>query len=65
MFFAVASSRTPELDKRVVHVAEKYFDLDEKVQVFIDDARHYVRNCNEKYDITSNTDGEQGQRSKV
>jgi len=40
-----------ELDERVVYVARKYFDMDVKVRVIIDDGRHYIRNCKEKYDI--------------
>lgn len=40
-----------DLDKRVVYVAKKYFDMDDKVRVIIDDGRHYIRNCKEKYDI--------------
>ena len=33
-----------ELDTRMADVAKKYFDLSGKVNVHIDDARHYVRN---------------------
>jgi len=32
-----------ELDERMADVAKKYFDLDEKVNVTIDDARHFVK----------------------
>ena len=40
-----------DLDKRVGYVARTYFDMDEKVNVIIDDARHYIRNCKKKYDL--------------
>lgn len=32
-----------ELDPRMVHVAEKYFELSEKTEVHVDDARHYLK----------------------
>jgi predicted membrane-bound spermidine synthase len=40
-----------DLDKRVGYVARTYFDMDEKVNVIIDDGRHYIRNCKKKYNI--------------
>lgn len=40
-----------ELDDRVAHVAHKYFHLDNRCKVFIDDARHFVRTSKKKYDI--------------
>jgi len=40
-----------ELDQRVFEVAKKYFYLDERTNVIIDDARHYINTCEKKYDI--------------
>jgi hypothetical protein len=40
-----------ELDKRIAYVAKHYFYLDNKVNITIDDARHYIRTCPKKYDI--------------
>jgi spermidine synthase len=40
-----------ELDKRIAEIARKYFYLDEKVKIIVDDARHYIRTCNKKYDL--------------
>jgi predicted membrane-bound spermidine synthase len=40
-----------ELDKRIAMVARKYFYLSDKVNITIDDARHYIKNCDKKYDI--------------
>ena len=42
-----------ELDERMADVAKKYFDLNEKVNVTIDDARHFVRSqvLGKKYQV--------------
>lgn len=40
-----------ELDKRIAHVAKKYFYLSDKVNITVDDGRHFIRNCKKKYDI--------------
>lgn len=40
-----------EIDRRVWEVSVKYFNMDPNTPVFIDDARHYVRTCDKKYDI--------------
>jgi len=40
-----------ELDKRIAYVAKKYFYLNNDVRITVDDARHYIKNCNKKYDL--------------
>lgn len=40
-----------ELDKRIAEVAKKYFYLSDSVHVTVDDARHYIKACNKKYDL--------------
>ncbi len=40
-----------ELDKRIAMVARNYFYLSDKVNITVDDARHYIRTCNKKYDL--------------
>ena len=40
-----------ELDKRIVYVAKHYFYLPEKVNITVDDGRHYIRTCTKKYDL--------------
>jgi len=41
-----------DLDARMAIVAKKYFGMTTiNVQVFEDDARHYIRTCEKKYDI--------------
>jgi spermidine synthase len=40
-----------ELDKRIVEVAKKYFHLSDKVNITVDDARHYIKTCKKKYDL--------------
>lgn len=40
-----------EIDKRIRDVSFDYFNLDRSTNVVIDDARHYVRTTNKKYDI--------------
>jgi len=40
-----------ELDNRIAMVAKKYFYLSDKVNITIDDARHYIKNCSQKYDV--------------
>jgi spermidine synthase len=40
-----------ELDKRIADVAHHYFYLTPKVNISIDDARHFIKTCNKKYDL--------------
>jgi spermidine synthase len=40
-----------EFDARVVSIANTYFQLHSEVAVFVDDARHYLNTCSEKYDV--------------
>ncbi len=40
-----------ELDQRIIDVSQKFFGLDSSVRVFRDDARHFLNNCTETYDI--------------
>ncbi len=40
-----------ELDKKIAHVAKTYFYLSDKVDITVDDARHYIKTCNKKYDL--------------
>ena len=40
-----------ELDRRVAEVARHYFGLSDKVNVIVDDARHYLEETQKKYDV--------------
>lgn len=40
-----------ELDERVSIAAKKYFDLNPKVKVYIDDARRFLNHSNQQYDL--------------
>ena len=40
-----------EIDKRVGEVCKQYFATDPELEVIIDDARHYIRTTEKKYDI--------------
>jgi spermidine synthase len=41
-----------ELDARIGHIAETYFQFDPKTaDLYIDDARHYIRSTDVKYDV--------------
>lgn len=40
-----------EIDKRIRDISFDYFNLDRSTNVYIDDARHYVRTTKKKYDI--------------
>ena len=40
-----------ELDSRIYSLARKYFDLGNSANVIIDDARHFIRKNNKKYDV--------------
>jgi spermidine synthase len=40
-----------ELDQRIIEVSREYFGLDSAVRVFRDDARHYLNQCEEQYDL--------------
>jgi spermidine synthase len=40
-----------ELDQRIADVAKQYFALNSKVNVVVDDARHYLEESQKKYDV--------------
>lgn len=40
-----------ELDERIVEVAKNYFHLHKSTLAIADDARRFMNNCNEKYDL--------------
>ncbi len=40
-----------EIDKRVVDVSYEFFKMDRSVDVYIDDARHYINTSKKTYDI--------------
>ncbi len=40
-----------ELDKRIAEVAGNYFYMDPKTIITVDDARHFIKTCNKKYDV--------------
>jgi predicted membrane-bound spermidine synthase len=40
-----------ELDQRIIEVARNYFNLEPEINVYCDDARHYLNTCTKKYDI--------------
>ncbi|HEV7232539.1 MAG TPA: fused MFS/spermidine synthase [Bacteroidia bacterium] len=40
-----------ELDPRIWYVARHYFKMDTTIPVSIDDARHFIRKTNKKYDV--------------
>jgi spermidine synthase len=40
-----------ELDQRIADVAKQYFRLSSKVNVVVDDARHYLEQSQKKYDV--------------
>jgi spermidine synthase len=40
-----------ELDRRIAQVARQYFALSDKVNVVVDDARHYLEESEKKYDV--------------
>jgi spermidine synthase len=40
-----------ELDQRIAEVARRYFALSSKVNVVVDDARHYLEESRKKYDV--------------
>jgi spermidine synthase len=40
-----------ELDQRIADVAKQYFGLNSKVNVVVDDARHYLEESQKKYDV--------------
>jgi spermidine synthase len=40
-----------ELDERIIEVSKKYFQLNDKVKIFQDDARRFINNDTSKYDI--------------
>lgn len=40
-----------ELDKRIAEVAKNYFYIDTKTTITVDDARHFIKTCRNKYDV--------------
>lgn len=40
-----------ELDERIEYTAKKFFNLNSKTKVHIDDARHFINSCSKTYDI--------------
>ncbi len=40
-----------ELDERIAEVARQYFPLSDRVNVIVDDARHYLEETQKKYDV--------------
>lgn len=40
-----------ELDERIEYTAKKFFNLNSKAKVHIDDARHFINSCSKSYDI--------------
>jgi len=40
-----------ELDQRIVNIAQQYFSLNPNISIHVDDARHYLENTTEKYDL--------------
>jgi predicted membrane-bound spermidine synthase len=40
-----------ELDERIANVAKNYFYLDPRVNITIDDGRHFMRTCKKKYNV--------------
>lgn len=40
-----------DFDERMEYVAKKYFNLSNNVNVYIDDARHFIKTTKNKYDI--------------
>lgn len=40
-----------EFDARIIEVAENYFELNKKVRTVCDDARHFINQSDERYDL--------------
>jgi len=40
-----------EIDERIEQVAKKYFYIENKLNVVVDDARHFIKTTNKKYDV--------------
>lgn len=40
-----------EIDPRIEMLAKKYFNIDPTTKVFVDDARHYIKTTDKKYDV--------------
>lgn len=40
-----------ELDTRIAEIAKKYFYVGDKINITVDDARHYIKTCKNKYDV--------------
>jgi spermidine synthase len=46
-----ANVETVDLDERIGKIAKQYFNLPGNVKINIDDARHFIRTNNKKYDL--------------
>lgn len=55
-FFPDVKISGVEIDPEVVRLAREYFELRESdnIKVYVDDARHFIQTCGEKYDIIFN-----------
>ena len=40
-----------EIDKRIAEVAKEFFFIEDDLNIVIDDARHYIKTINKKYDV--------------
>jgi spermidine synthase len=40
-----------EIDQRIIDVSRNYFNLEDKINVIRDDARHFLNSCSKKYDL--------------
>lgn len=40
-----------EIDQRIIDVSRNYFSLEDNINVFRDDARHFLNTCTKKYDL--------------
>ena len=40
-----------EIDERIEKVAKKYFYIEDELKVVVDDARHYIKTTQKKYDV--------------
>jgi predicted membrane-bound spermidine synthase len=42
-----------EIDERIKETAIKYFDVDKQIPIHVNDARHFIRNTKNKYDLVT------------
>jgi predicted membrane-bound spermidine synthase len=42
-----------EIDERIKETAIKYFDVDRNIPIHVNDARHFIRNTTNKYDLVT------------